>query len=216
MKSFIEYHDALNERKKSTLDNDMRGVLSKAKGQSARLAATLHVADHCIKFASVNLEESNRLPLEVGEDSMNRSTVLMNHLIKVKYILCPPATSEECLGLNSNDEALVIGTNVENEKIRKIVTHSETSVSSSFISRKSWCLPVNGKYPVQSAIHILKKMENLGLGTLREISHPHNSKKSKLFVKSKFENLSEDAIDFLISLKISKEEFNASFDVSSN
>ena len=212
MKSFIEYHDALNERKKSTLGNDMRGVLSEAKGQSARLAATLHVADHCIKFASVNLEESNRLPLEVGEDSMNRSTVLMNHLIHVKYILCPPATSEECLGLNSNDEALVIGTNVENEKIRKIVTHSETSVSPSFISRKSWCLPVNGKYPVQSAIHILKKMEDLGLGTLREISHPQNSKKSKLFVKSKFENLSEDAIDFLIS----KEEFNASFDVSSN
>ena len=59
-------------------------------------------------------------------------------------------------------------------------------------------------------------MEDLGLGTLREISHPHNSKKSKLFVKSKFENLSEDAIDFLISLKISKEQFNASFDVSSN
>ena len=59
-------------------------------------------------------------------------------------------------------------------------------------------------------------MEDLGLGTLREISHLHNSKKSKLFVKSKFENLSEDAIDFLISLKISKEQFNASFDVSSN
>ena len=85
MKSFIEYHDALNERKKSTLDNDMQGLLSKAKGQSARLAAILHVADHCrIKSASVNLEESNRLSLEVGEDSMNCSTVLMNHLINVK------------------------------------------------------------------------------------------------------------------------------------
>ena len=105
MKSFIDYHDALNERKKSTLDNDMRGVLSKGQGQSARLTAILHVADHCIKSASVNLEESNRLPLEVGEDSMNRSTVLMNHLINVKYILCAPATSEECLGLNSNDRS---------------------------------------------------------------------------------------------------------------
>ena len=136
MKSFIEYHDALNKRKKSILDNDMQGVLSKAKGQSAHLAAILHVADHCIKSALVNLEESNRLPLE-GEDSMNRSTGLMNHLINFKYILCPPATSEECLGLNSNNKALVIGTNVENEKIRKIVTHSETSVSPSFIPVKA-------------------------------------------------------------------------------
>jgi len=56
---------------------------------------------------------------------------------------------------------------VENEKICKIVMHLETSVSPSFISRKSWCLPVNEKYPVQSAIQILKKMEDLGLGTVK-------------------------------------------------
>jgi hypothetical protein len=75
---------------------------------------------------------------------------------------------------------------------------------------------VNGKYPVQSAIQILKKMEDLGLGTLREISHPHNSKKSKLFVKTKFNDLSHDTRTFLLSLDISKEDFNTSFNVSSN
>ena len=152
MKSFIEYHDELNERKKSTVDNDMRGVLSKAKGQSARLATARHVFDHCIKSASRQLDESNRLPLEVGEDSMNRSTILMNHLINVKYILCPPATSVESLGLNFINETLVNGRDVESEKIRKMLTHLETIMSPSFISRKSWCLPINGKYPVQSAI----------------------------------------------------------------
>ena len=31
--SFIEYHDALNERKRSTIDNDMCGVLSKDKAR---------------------------------------------------------------------------------------------------------------------------------------------------------------------------------------
>jgi len=81
------------------IDNDICGVLSKAKGQSAHLATILHVADHCIKSASTQLHETNRLPLEV-EDSMSRSTVLMNHLINVKYILCPPATSEESTDLN--------------------------------------------------------------------------------------------------------------------
>ena len=216
MKSFIEYHDALNERKRSTIDNDIRGVLSKAKGQSARLATILHVADHCIKSASTQLNETDQLPLEVGENSMNRSTVLMNHLINVKYILCPPATSEESHGLNPINGIVENERNVENEKIRKIVTHLETSVSPSFISRKSWCLPVNGKYPVHSAIQILKKVEDLGLGTVREISHPHNSKKSKLFVKTKYDDLSDDARTFLLSLAISKEDFDASFIVSSN
>jgi len=75
---------------------------------------------------------------------------------------------------------------------------------------------VNGKYQVHLAIHILKKMEDLGLGTLREMSHLHNSKKSKLFVKTKFDDLSDDARTFLLSLAISKEDFNASFNVSSN
>lgn len=193
----------------------MRHILSKAKGESVHLATILHVTDHCIKSASRQLDESNRLPLEVGEDSMNRSTILMNHFINVKYILFPLATSEESLGLNSINETLVNGRNVESENIRKILTHLETSVSPSFISRKSWCLPVNRKYPVQSAMQILKKMEDLGLSTLREISHPHDSKKSKLFVKNKFENLCEDALGFLLPLNISKEECNASFDVSS-
>ena len=105
MKSFIEYHDAVNERKLSTVDNNMRGVLSKAKGQSARLATILHsdegltletsafrisvrwpiyiinsvdktkflytilyVADHCIKSASSQLDNTDQLPLEVGKE----------------------------------------------------------------------------------------------------------------------------------------------------
>ena len=103
-------------------------------------------------------------------------------------------------GFEFNNEALLNGRNVESEKIRKIVTHLKKVCASVLHSRKSWCLPVNGIYPVQSAIQILKKMEDLGLGTLREISHPHNSKKSKLFVKNKFDNLSEDAPGFLLSL----------------
>ena len=215
--SFIEYHDALNERKRSTIDNDMRGVLSKAKGQSARLATILHVADHCIKTASSQLDNTDRLPSEVGKDSMERSTVIINHLINVKCILHPPATSGESAASNSTDGIALTenGRNVENDKIRKILTYSETSVFPSFISRKSWCLPINGKYPVQSAIQILKKLEDLGLGCLREINHPHNNKRSKLFVKRHYDDLSDDARAIVNSISISEEEFNASFNVPS-
>jgi len=54
---------------------------------------------------------------------MSRSTVLMNHLINVKYILCPQATSEESTDLNPLNGFVENKRNVENEKIRKIVTH---------------------------------------------------------------------------------------------
>ena len=87
MKSFIEYHNVLKERKRSTVDNDLCGILSKAKGQSMHLETTLHVTDYCIKSASNQLDNTNWLSLQVGEDSMNCSTIVMNHLINVKHSL---------------------------------------------------------------------------------------------------------------------------------
>lgn len=132
--------------------------------------------------------------------------------MNVKYILRSPATSGESAASNSTNGIAFTANrrNVENDKIRRILTHSETSLSPSFISRKSWCLPVNGKYPVQSAIQILKKLDDLGLGCLREISHPHNNKRSKLFVKRHYDDPSDNERAFVNTISISQEEFNAS------
>ena len=56
-----------------------------------------------------------------------------------------------------------------------MITHLETFQSPSFISRKSRCLPV-----MESTTYnlILKKMEDLELGSFREINHLHHSKAS--------------------------------------
>lgn len=51
---------------------------------------------------------------------------------------------------------------------------------------------MNGKYPVQPAIKIVM-IEDLGLDT-------HNSKRSKLFVESQYDDLSDDA--HLLSSKL--------------
>ena len=131
--SFIEYHDALNERKRSTIDNDRCGVLSKDKARVwPRYFMSLIIAS---RPQSSQLDNTDRLPSEVGKDSMERSTVIMNHLINVRCILHPPATSGESAASNSTDGiALTVnGRNVENDKIRKISMHSETSVSLLFI-----------------------------------------------------------------------------------
>jgi len=69
------------------------GVLSKAKGQTTRLAMILHIAEYCIKTATSLLDPTNSLLLQVGEESVTRVCVVMNHLINVKYILCPLAAS---------------------------------------------------------------------------------------------------------------------------
>ena len=143
---------------------------------------------------------------------MARAIIIMNHLINVKYILCPPAVTEEASEANAYPAEQGELRNVENDKIRNIVAHTASALSPSLVSRKSCYLPVHGKYPVQSAIQVLKKMEDLGLGSLREVIHPHNNKRSKLFVKTRFDDLHGEARALLLhSLGITKEPIDASF-----
>ena len=104
---------------------------------------------------------------------MTRVCVVMNHLINVKYIICPLAASPASPTGNADENLVKNERNVEHEKNRKFITHTESSLSPSLVSRKSGCFPVNGKYPVQSALQILQKMEDPGIGTLREIIHPY-------------------------------------------
>jgi len=46
--AFNAYHDTLNERKREVSDSDIRGMLSKAKGQTVRIALVLHSLHHAL------------------------------------------------------------------------------------------------------------------------------------------------------------------------
>lgn len=79
----------------------------------------LHVAEYCIKTATSPLHPTNSLLLQVGEESMTRFCVVMNHLINVKYIICPLAASPASLTGNADENLVKNERNVEHEKNRK-------------------------------------------------------------------------------------------------
>ena len=106
-------------KEKINIDNDTLGVLSKAKGQTVRLAMILHVAEYCIKTATSPLDPTNSLLLQVGEESMTRVCVVMNHFINVKYIICPLAASTASPTGNADENLVKNERNVEHEKNRK-------------------------------------------------------------------------------------------------
>lgn len=154
-------------KEKFNIDNDTLSVLSKAKGQTPRLAMILHGAEYCIKTATSPLNPTNSLLLQVGEESMTRVCVVMNHLINVKYIICPLAASPASPTGNADENLVKNERNVEHEKNRK--NHYTYWVL--FISFP--CFTKEWVFSSESALQILQKMEDPGIGTLREIIHPY-------------------------------------------
>ena len=106
-------------KEKFNIDNDTLGVLSKAKGQTARLAMILHVAEYWIKTATFPLDPTNSLLLQVGEESMIRVCVVMNHLMNVKYIICPLVASPASPTGNADENLVKNERNVEHKKKSK-------------------------------------------------------------------------------------------------
>ena len=99
MANFVIYHDSLVERKKGIPDDEnCRGVLSKAKGQFARIAMVLHVLNQAVKVAQTLhlLEQTNKEAIvehcsdwstDIGVYAVVHAEVIMNHFIAQKFCM---------------------------------------------------------------------------------------------------------------------------------
>ena len=83
----------------------------------------LHVAEYCIKTATFPLDPTNSLLLQVGEESMIRVCVVMNHLMNVKYIICPLVASPSSPTGNADENLVKNERNVEHKKKYKKKLH---------------------------------------------------------------------------------------------
>ena len=98
MRKFILYHDALVDRKLAIPDDENhRGVLSKARGQFARLAMFIHILNQAVDEAQ-EIYTTEQVAVaaspsdwctEVGEDAVAFAEVVMNHFISHKFCLMP-------------------------------------------------------------------------------------------------------------------------------
>ena len=84
MQEFKRQHDILVEQKESTNDEDVQGILSKARGYMARTAMILHCLEQAITKANGN-EEPWRL--EIGVHTVHAAASIINHLNQPKFII---------------------------------------------------------------------------------------------------------------------------------
>ena len=102
MDVFIQYHDGLVDRKRAIPDDEnRRGILSKAKGQCARLSMIQYVLGQAVGVASELHEEQCYGPkdislkcstwsTEVTASAVKSAVVITNHFIQQKFLLMPP------------------------------------------------------------------------------------------------------------------------------
>ena len=87
---FKQFHDDIVVRRQQVPnDENRRGVLSKTKGQQARIALSLHCLEQVIEH-SVTPEPDVEWSYSISEDTMHRTIFLLNHFIEQKFTLMPP------------------------------------------------------------------------------------------------------------------------------
>lgn len=225
--AFIKAHDELCRRKIATPDDeDRRGILSKARGQLARMAMIIHsleqaVANPMPKHCQNDdlTPESDSWEVTIKESSVVQAEMIMNYVIEQKFALMKEEVKITSIPAESN-----INTGREildnNPKyLSKFLTFKSVDIQPSDVSQfrlmppkpsSSTGVKQKNKYPVEQCKHFMKEVSEAGFGTLQEIQRGGSLRKGVAFRKRLYNELGDDQIETLKKLKINEELYNNS------
>ena len=191
LEAYTGYHDNLVVRQSRQVDGNIQGILSKARGYTARLAMVIHALEQAL--AKIIDGECDVCPntswsVEVSVGCIRAATTIMDYLIEQKLIMMDltEQTSAQCE--NNIPDA---------NRIRKLlaltVEDDDGHISPSKVAQKHICAPMDGKYTVLKAIELFKSASLLGFGeTVEQVVQGSNRKVTK-FRKTPYSCLSTDA-----------------------
>ena len=221
-------------KKKIPDDENRRGILSKAKGQCARLAGVIYVLEQAVTAlqasqngveidSSIILQEWQH---EISAEAVERAEVLADHFINQKFCLMPPeivvCSSPLCTASQSsltlpellNTKDLL----ASNQRVLKrfLVDNSpQLSASDAFRRRLQPTKPLStqspqrkNKYPVEMAKEFMKAVAEAGFGEAEEVRSAAAKKSSFVFRKRNFDELDAPQREVLKYLRISQDEYS--------
>ena len=91
MAVFTGFHDEIVLRRSLVPDNEnRRGVLSKAKGQLARIALALHVLEEALQQLEPDPQTNKDCSFVIEDTTLQRDVELINHFVEQKLTLMHP------------------------------------------------------------------------------------------------------------------------------
>ena len=202
-KAFEQAHDNLVQQKMLAQDENVQGVLSKARGYTARLSMVLH----CLKQATSRvINDTASQPawdLEITTQAVNSAAAIIQHLNTQKLIMLSTGEVESFSGATALTNRMVRLLMMESKSADGIIYPSE--VAQKHISEK-----VGQSYPISKAIDLMTEAAEMGFGTL-ETTQTTNNRTVRRFRKRRLSELSDDTTQLLKKSRVTDSGYNCAF-----
>lgn len=200
---FIKIHDELCDRKRSIIDDeDRRGILSKAKGQLARLSMIIH----CLQQALIITATDSPWTLTISKKSVEEAKTVLEYVIEQKFALMQPEIKIDVM--NSGSEIL----DESPKHLSKFLCFNGNEIMASDVSKYRLMPPIEttkkNKYPVEKCREYMRRVSDAGFGTLINDS---GSFRSLTFRKRPYSELGSQQQEAIKKMNISEELYHNSF-----
>ena len=227
MAVFTEFHDEIVSRRQRIPDDEnRRGILSKSKGQLARIALSMHCLEHAVQQETIAQQSaSDTWSKTIEEDTVKRAVELINHFIEQTFTLMPPEekhpTCHLDLGLLTTEQSEFVDSKAA--WIKKLLQSHHETLTPSIVSQlrlmppcsaTTMGTPGKNRYPATEARSFLSKVAELGLGSISSERVERMTAKGLVMAKSStkfrkrtYSDLEAKAQSVLKYLKLSEEEY---------
>ena len=222
---FIRAHDDLCTRKISIKDDeDRRGILSKSKGQLARMAMVIHSLEQAVTvpMPSNDVQSENSQGPEwtsiIESTSVMKAKTIMKYIIEQKFALMQPE-----IRIPTETESILESINTGRQKLdsnpkylSKFLTFRNTEIQASDVSQFRLMPPTpknstsKNKYPVDECKRFMKEVSEAGFGTIHEVQKSGSLRKAYMFCKRPYGELGNEQQQILKKLRVNELLYNAS------
>ena len=203
-KAFEQAHDNLVRQKMLAQDENVQGVLSKARGYTARLSMVLHCLEQATSRVINDTAASQPAwDLEITTQAVNSAAAIIQHLNTQKLIMLSTGEVESFSGATALTNRMVRLLMMESKSADGIIYPSE--VAQKHISEK-----VGQSYPISKAIDLMTEAAEMGFGTL-ETTQTTNNRTVRRFRKRRLSELSDDTTQLLKKSRVTDSGYNCAF-----
>ena len=206
---YRETHDELVREKLESADENVQGILSKARGYVARIAMILHCLEQaieCVENAGDLLSPDRNWETVVSPNAVRAATAIVQHFNRQKFIALGCSESSPSTS-NALSTCIIRLLSMESKQGDGVLKLSE--IAQKHISQK-----VGMSYPTSKAAELIDEAANLGFGDVLSTETP-NRRASIHFKKRPLSDLNETCREILKKSRVSSEKYHLAFETPS-
>ena len=200
--AFENARDTLVDKKQASEDEDIQGILSKAKGYTARLAMVLFALEQAITHLELSSQSSSQ-----NQPTLLWSTSITQASVEAAEKIITSLYTQKVIMLDKHQDAIDTLPPSDLRKLSKILGCVPTPDG---VIRAYQVAQKGIVHHATQAQDILSLAQEYGFGEV-QATIAANNRQTKLFRKRKFDDLSEISKMRLKKLKLTPQEYNGTF-----